>query len=603
MERNFGLLIAAVCLGFPRAASSLRVDRIDPARTFRVGEVEIEGADAFSEGALEKEILTQERPWYTPWRSDPEFQPDTFTKDLERLKRFYETHGYYGTEISYDLEVGAEDGLTVRLRVKEAEPVKVASVEAGVKHPEKLPLPETIPIQAGDVFTEPDYVEGEQALLRFFLERGYPHVEIERSAEIDLARREARVRYVVTPGERAQFGETAVAGNEDVTADVIRREIEWEPRERFSLEDIRYTRENLLALDLFRSVRVGWKKTDEPWIVPMEVEVREKPPREIRVGVGYGTEDQYRAQFRWEHNDWLGGARELAFNVKYSGITSSIGAQLTQRHFPMRWTKGILEFRQDQENEDTYLLYASRLKPRFERRFFRTLTVVLGVSFTWHKFNEIDEETVEAIGAVREEGVSFGPAAGLVWNTTDDVLDPTRGQVVSLFADQTGAFSGGDYQFWKFALEGKKYFDVGWRTIFATRLLLGTGDTLDAIEDVPLSERFYAGGEKSVRGYGRRRLGPKSDADDPIGGLSLAEGSVELRRPIWAGFGGALFFDFGQVSLDPFDFPFGDLDFGAGPGFYYSTPVGPIRLDVGFPFDPPPGDSSWRIHFSIGQFF
>ncbi|MGH7823235.1 MAG: POTRA domain-containing protein, partial [Candidatus Binatia bacterium] len=325
MERRFGLLIAAVCLGLSRSTSALRVDQLDPARTLRVVDVEVEGSQAFSGSTLKQEILTRERPWYTPWRAHPEFHPDTFAKDLERLKRFYETHGYYGAEIDYDLEVGAGEELTVRLQVKEPDPVKVASVEAGVKHPEERSLPETIPIQTGDVFTEPGYHAGEAELLRFFLERSYPHVEIERSAEVDLSRREARVRYIVTPGERAQFGATSVGGNEAVTDSVIRREIEWEPRELFSLADIRYTRENLLALDLFRSVRVGWEKTDEPWIVPMEIEVREKPPRDIRVGVGYGTEDQFRGQLRWEHNNWLGGARELAADVKYSAITSSIG--------------------------------------------------------------------------------------------------------------------------------------------------------------------------------------------------------------------------------------------------------------------------------------
>ena len=603
MRRKVGLAIAAIGVALAGSASALRLEELDPGRTYRVVDIVIEGSGAFSEGALKKEILTKERPWYTPWRSHPELPPNTFTKDLERLKRFYETQGYYGTEISYDLEPGEGDELTVRFRVKETEPVIVASVEAGVQHPEEKRLPDEIPIETGDVFTEPGYQQGESALLQFFLERSYPQVEVKRSAEIDLARREARVRYVVTPGETGQFGESKVTGNEAVTEDIVRREIEWEPREPFSLDDIRWTRENLLALDLFRSVRIGWERTGQPEIVPMEIEVQEKPPRDLRIGIGYGTEDQYRGQLRWEHNNWLGGARELAVDLKGSAITSSIGAKFTQPHFPMRWTKGILEFRQDQENEDTYLLYASRLRPRFEKRILRTLTGVLGVSFAWHKFNEIDEETIAALGAVRDEGVAVGPTIGLVWNTTDNILDPKKGHVVSLFGDQTGVSLGGDYQYWKAALEGKKYFDVGWETIFATRLLLGTADSLGSVGDIPLSERFYAGGEKSVRGYGRRRLGPKSAADDPIGGLSLAEGSFELRRPIWGGLGGALFLDFGQVSVDRFDFPFGDLDFGAGPGFFYATPVGPIRLDIGFPFDPLLGDASWRIHFSIGQFF
>jgi outer membrane protein insertion porin family len=81
------------------------------------------------------------------------------------------------------------------------------------------------------------------------------------------------------------------------------------------------------------------------------------------------------------------------------------------------------------------------------------------------------------------------------------------------------------------------------------------------------------------------------------------EGSLELRRPVWRELNGAVFIDFGQVSRHSYDLPFGDLKFSAGFGLSYSTPVGPIRLDIGFPFKAPPGDRSWQLHFSIGAYF
>lgn len=115
---------------------------------------------------------------------------------------------------------------------------------------------------------------------------------------------------------------------------------------------------------------------------------------------------------------------------------------------------------------------------------------------------------------------------------------------------------------------------------------MGFVNAIGAEENLPLSERLYAGGEKSVRGYGRRKLGPRSAANDPIGGLSLFEGSLELRRPIWQALGGALFVDFGQVSRRAFDFPLTNVKFAAGFGLSYATPVGPVRVDIGFPFRP-----------------
>ena len=102
---------------------------------------------------------------------------------------------------------------------------------------------------------------------------------------------------------------------------------------------------------------------------------------------------------------------------------------------------------------------------------------------------------------------------------------------------------------------------------------------------------------------GRRRLGPLSASNDPLGGLSLLEGSIELRRPIWRELGGAVFLDFGQVSTRSFDLPVDSLRFSSGFGLSYATPVGPVRLDIGFPFKKPRGDKPWQVHFSIGAYF
>jgi translocation and assembly module TamA len=83
----------------------------------------------------------------------------------------------------------------------------------------------------------------------------------------------------------------------------------------------------------------------------------------------------------------------------------------------------------------------------------------------------------------------------------------------------------------------------------------------------------------------------------------LLEGSLEIRRPLWSELGGALFLDFGQLSTRSFHIPADAVRFAAGFGLSYRTPVGPLRLDVGFPFQPPQGDPSWQIHFSVGTPF
>jgi outer membrane protein assembly factor BamA len=317
--------------------------------------------------------------------------------------------------------------------------------------------------------------------------------------------------------------------------------------------------------------------------------------------VGYGTEERFRAQLEWSHQNWLGGGRRLSVLAKYSSIAVRGAINLMQPHFLTPRTQGLINIGYDQETEETYLRNVGRLAPRLEHHFSSTLTGFVAYRVEYDKLNDVDGSVDRALGGVQRKGFLSGPTVGLVWNTTDNPLDPSRGEVIGLTIDHAGW--GGDFKFYKVIAEAKKYIDIGWETVFASRLKLGLADAIGAEKNLPLFERLYSGGDRSVRGYARRRLGPLSESNDPLGGLSLVEGSLELRRPIWKQLKGALFMDFGQVSRRSFDLPFGDLKFSPGFGLGYVTPVGPIRLDIGFPIKPPPGDKPWQIHFSIGAYF
>jgi len=603
------MVMLAAFSTFPRRASGVLLDALDPARQWRVQQIEFFGNKKFASGELSAAVVTKERPWYRFWEERPEFDPVTFETDLERLRRFYESRGYYSTEVTYDLQVDAESSLVaIRFDIRESEPVLISAIDVDVQSEGQTQspptLPESLPIKRGDVFNEADYQKAEQALRAFLLDKGYAHVKTERKAEVDLDQRQVQIRYSIQPGPLAQFGDTEIKGTDTVESELISRELTYKAGETYSLKKVVESREKLLALDLFGTVKVGpAETTGTPVVVPMAVEVTEKSHREIKIGVGYGTEDEFRSQFEWRHVNWLGGGRRLSVLAKYSSIAVSGAVNFVQPHFLTPETQGIINFSQVQEEEETYLLNASRFTPRLAHRFSPTLSGFVGYRVEYNKLNDVSAPTVESLGGLRRQGVLSGPSAGLVWNTSDDPFNPKKGEVISLALDQAGAIWGGQYSFYKVTAEAKKYLEVGWQTIFASRLKLGLADAIGSEKNFPLFERFYSGGDKSVRGYGRRRLGPLSGSNDPLGGLSLIEGSLELRRPIWRELNGAVFVDFGQVSTRHFDIPVDDLQFSSGFGVSYSTPVGPLRLDIGFPFKPPRGDRPWQIHFSIGAYF
>ena len=603
------LLLLAGFSSFPKTALAVLLDALDPAKQWKIARIEFSGNEKFSDDPLRDAMATKERPWYRFWEHRPLFEPVTFKTDLERLRRFYESEGYYSAVISYDLDVNPEEeSIVVRITVREGAAVVVSEIDVAVtlKDPDQKPprLPDELPVKRGEAFREVEYQQGEQALRTTLLNSGYAHVQSQRRAEVNVDEEHARIHYGVQPGPVAFFGATEIKGAAAVEPELVRRELTYKEGETYSLAKVAESREKILALGLFGTVRVGPAQTQgTPVTVPMEVEVTEKPHREIKLGLGYGTEDEFRTQLEWRHLNWLGGGRRLSAQAKYSSIAVTGAIELVQPHFLTPSTQGAMKASHDQEKEETYVRNVTRFSPRLTHRLPPAWTVFLAYRVEYDKLNKISTATRDALGDIRRDGVLSGPTVGAVWNTSDDPFNPKKGHVVSLTLDQAGAIWGGQYSFYKTTVEGKKYIDIGWSTVFASRLKLGLADAIGAEKNLPLFERFFAGGEKSVRGYGRRRLGPLDAGDDPIGGLSLVEGSLELRRPVWKQLDGALFLDFGQVSRHSFDLPFDNLRFSSGFGFAYSTPVGPVRLDVGFPFKPPRGDRPWQVHFSIGAYF
>jgi outer membrane translocation and assembly module TamA len=189
------------------------------------------------------------------------------------------------------------------------------------------------------------------------------------------------------------------------------------------------------------------------------------------------------------------------------------------------------------------------------------------------------------------------------YNTSDSFLNPTHGMVLRGRLEHSTTAVISDVSFVKLVLEARHYLPLSQRLLLATRLKLGGIEPYGSSTDVPFNVRFFAGGPGSVRGFQLNRLGPVNADGDPIGGLSLIEGSAELRFPLFGDFGAVLFLDFGNVFSPPFTYHLGDLRYAVGPGLRYNTPVGPLRLDVGFIVDRRAGENFGRVEFSIGQAF
>jgi outer membrane protein assembly complex protein YaeT len=600
--------LALLIIAGPGGRAATLAD-LRPERSYVVDAINFSGNSRISTSDLQAVMQTTPRRFYELWKKRPPFDPSTFSDDLDRIKRLYRVKGYYGARVAYHLDL-VGDRVAAHIAIVEGAPVKVARLTVATvgraPPPAALEKGFKLPLAEGDVFSQGLYQLGEQQLLGLYQRHGYPFARVHRRAEVYTGPGRADVWYRVTPGPHGVFGQTTIeiAGTRPVESSLVRRELTYRAGEEFDSRKIAASRENILKLNLFSSVDF-LPQESQPGRVdfPILVRARTRTSREFNVTFGYNTETLFNASLRWNHYNWLGGGRQLLLDGTYSSITSGLTAQLIQPYFLSRATRGVILGTLYQESYQTYQLNAARLVPSIEYLAPPHLTASFGWRLGYLQFNSLAASTIAALGGVRRQGILAGPTASVIENTTDDPMNPQHGAIFFFNADVADRSLGSDYRYWRTVGEARGYHLLGWQTVLAGRVKLGLADTFGPVRDIPLSERFYSGGEGSVRGYGLRRIGPLSAANDPLGGLSLVEGSIELRRPLFWKLAGAVFFDCGQVSTQAYHIPVDALQCGFGPAVSFATPVGPVRLDLGFPTKRPDDDSIWQVYFSIGQYF
>ena len=591
------------------AVRALTVEDLDPAKHWKIGSVSFSGNHVFDDSDLQAVMRTKPRPFYTPWKSRPEFEPTTFTNDLKRLRIFYEAHGYYHLHLTYDLtteEKGKEPLVDIKLHLIDGKPIKIEEISVSIDgyHPPANTAPLTkLPMHRGEVFDQQAYQSGQELLRLFFVNAGYARAMAKRRAQVDVVRDTASIFYTVTVGSKAYFGKTELHGNKNVAAKIIMRELVYKEGELYSNQKIDDSRTNLLNLHLFSTVNFNPDLERAAREIPMELEVRERLKHDITLGGGYSTQDDFGGQAQWNDYNFMGDGRQMSVALRYASINSYASASLRQPYlFDRRDLEASVTGTVQQRLEQTFTLHSEAVLPQITWHMTDELSGTLGYRLMYAQLNNVNTSVISAIGGFRRKGIVSGPIGSLVWNTTNDQYYPTRGSIITLLAEQGGSIWGGDYQYYRATLEDRNYTTIAKDTVLATRLKFGVADSLGSPDDYPLFLRFFPGGEGSVRGYGRWRLGPLSASNDPLGGLTDFEGSVELRHPIYKKLGGAAFIDFGQASVQPYKFP-SPIRFGFGPAVMYQTPIGPLRLDLGIPSQAPRGDPWWQIYFSIGNFF
>lgn len=597
------------------AGATARADEGEPPAVERIV---WSGTSALSVGQLEGRMLTTPRSW-KPWVEPHPFDELTLEEDLERIRDTYRDHGYYDARVASSMAWNpSRTRVTVTVVVEEGEPVRLQRLSIEVPDPpfdatRAESLREALPLEPGAPFGVEPYRAARDELLGRLAEAGYPAARVSGGAEVHLELRQAEVDWRLEPGPLVSFGLPSVLGLAEVEAEVVLAELDFRTGDHFSRSALERSRRRIFDLGLFRTVSLRAVRPEpaeeaptapvasEEW--PVEIEVEERPLRTVRLGAGYGTDDGPRLLAGWQHRNFLGGARTLDLSARYSPILYGLDGSLQQRRFLHPLVDLELGGSARRETPPAYDANLFGVKASLRRPLWPLWSGHLAYALRFSE-SKVSSRVSTELDEPPENFLLSSFEVGLRRSTLDDRLDPRRGTRLDLSLESSLRAIGSEMDFLKARAEARAYYPLG-PTVLALRAKLATLEPLaDASEsDVPVVERFYAGGSTSVRGFKFQNLPPLDASDDPLGGLSLAEASLELRFPLWRKLGGVIFVDAGQLNLAPSSFRASDVYYSTGVGFRYSTPIGPIRVDLGYLLNPPSGVDAFRPYLSVGQAF
>ena len=526
-------------------------------------------------------------------------------EDAELLQTLLKGEGYYDASVATSIEdsekpvvvLSAAPGSLYHFADVTLEGVQAAGDKAPI-------LRNAFDVAANDPVNADTIAAGEVALRARVGEEGFPFAKVgEPRIIVDHATQTATLDLNLQPGQQARFGRIVVApGKRVFGADhvaEIARFVPGQPYDASALVDLRRA---LIQTSLVSSVDVHPVAGRTPGVVDISVATTRAPPRTIAGELGYGTGEGARAALSWTHRNLFPPEGALTLRG-VAGTQEQLGSVVFRRsNFHGRDRVLTGQIAATHVNRDAYDARTFSLSGSLERQ----TNIFFQKTWTWSLGAELlasdERDVIVSTGQPRRRTFFIGALpTSLNYDGSDDLLNPTRGFRLGGRISPELSLQGAAFGYARTQLDASVYHPLNSRVVLAGRTRVGTilGAPRDAIAP---SRRFYAGGGASVRGYGYQTIGPRDPNNDPIGGRSLVEFSAEARIRVLGSFGIVPFIDAGNISTSPLP-GLGSLRYGTGLGVRYYSDFGPIRLDVGTPINPQPGDTRIAVYVSLGQAF
>jgi outer membrane protein insertion porin family len=450
--------------------------------------------------------------------------------------------------------------------------------------------------RVGEPYRLRDLLADESDVISAWRNAGHLAVEVKPEVTLSDDRTEARITVAVTPGPRVDVDRIVVAGLRDTREEVVRRELQVKEGEPLGSEKLLESQRRLQTLGLFQTVGISDLDAEGGSGRDLVVATDEAPRTTVAYGLGYAEQDHVRASIEVSRRNLFGLDRTLSVYLR--GSFSGNRALLSYREpwfFGKRRELFVTAYREEEQRPGfAFIRYgalaqaARALTPRLSliARYVYQRTHTFDIEIP---IDEIDREFASSAKA--------GPSTSVVFDTRDDALEPHRGAFLGADVQLSMRALGGE-NFVKGYVQGSTYHRLNPRSLIALSGRIGLAGTFGAGSPtlLPLPDRFFAGGDYTLRGFA-------VDAVNPQGGNALLLGGAELRVDASRYLALAVFTEAGNVYPVVPDMDLAVLRYTAGLGVRYKTAFGPLRVDWGYKLNPRPGESPYHFHFTVGHAF
>jgi len=546
------------------------------------------------------------------------FDKDKIETDIERITDFYRREGFSDVKVDYFTEK-RQGYLYITITIEEGARYYVGDIE--IKGNVHIPLEELkkrMTLKTGDIYSESKLKENSVLIQKTYVDKGYVFCDVRDSSFLNPATGKIDITYSIVERKVASINLVKIQGNTRTRDDVIRRELRLKPGDRFDGKKLERSRQRLRRLDIFEEIRFDIETVSEDK-VNLVTEVKEAKTGSISFGGGYSSVEEFVGfvEFTQKNFDWtnwpnfIGGGQLLKISAEIGSIREHFELSFTNPWIfnkPVSFGFDVYKWKRTREQDIGYAFDEKRFGTdvRFGYEFTEYLSGQIGLRYENIDISNVVEEATEELKKEQGSKDVVKLESGIIWDSRDDIFSPSRGVFFATRVDNAISAIGSDVDYTKVFIDDSYFYPLPWDSVLQLRGRVGVAMPYGKSDDIPIYERFFAGGAYTIRGYHERKVGPiDAKTEDPIGGESMLVFNIEYLYPLVDFLKLAAFFDTGNVWRKAEDLGSGGFKSGIGAGIRVKTPLGPIKLDYGWPLNVEPGEEGkeGRFHFSFSKEF